>query len=443
MGTRFRLFVQPPFADAGAEAEFVTVSSPSGSVGPGPNDERMFVIEPIGKKWPYGINRAPLGTPFFYMPQWKGKRLAPALPDKDGDFDYLKPGMPGFETAHAFGCARFTLDVWEAYFGEQLEWHFAESFDRLEISILPSWDNARFGYGFLEIGSQFEADGSVLPFTLDFDIIAHEIGHAFIFSILGVPDENSEFPEYMGFHESFSDCVSLIAAMHFPSVIDQVLDETSGNLYRSNRITRFSEFPGNRQIRNANNTHSMDEFVDGYRNEHDLSEPLTGAMFDILADIFQESLVERGLISAEVETLAETVEFGGGGDGEVQEAFDLAYAHSTEGFADALLDARDTMGAYLAGLLWQLDPDFLDYGDVADAMLAVDQRESGGRYRDIIDHNFERRGIGIFHAGPRLEPKRNGRLPSRRTAMPGDRSRLPRMSYRERFAMSKSFNNQP
>jgi len=436
MGTRFRLFVQPPFADAGALAEFVTVSSPSGSVGPGPSDERMFVIEPIGKKWPYGINRAPFGTPFIYMPQWKGRRSTPALPDTEGDFDYLEPGMQGFEAAHAFGCARFTLDVWEAYFGGPLEWHFAEDFDRLEISILSSWDNARFGYGFLEIGSQFEADGSVLPFALDFDIIAHEVGHAFIFSILGVPDESSEFPEYMGFHESFSDCVSLIAEMHFPSVIEQVLAETSGNLYRSNRITRFSEFPGNRQIRNANNTHTMDEFVDGYRNEHDLSEPLTGAMFDILADIFHEELLERGLISPEIDEFAESVEFGGADNGGVQEAFDRAYARDAEGFAQALVCARDTMGFYLAELLWDLDPNFLDYGDVADALLAVDRRESEGRFADIIDRNFERRGIGIVHAGPRLEPKRNGRLPSRRTVVPRDRAWLPRMSYRERFALS-------
>ena len=113
MGTRFRLFVQSPFADARPQPEIVTVSSPLGSVVAGPSDDRMFVIEPLGKQWPYGMNRAPLGTPFVYLPQWNGPRLAPALPDKNGNFDYLTPDMPGFEPAHAFGCARFTLDVWE------------------------------------------------------------------------------------------------------------------------------------------------------------------------------------------------------------------------------------------------------------------------------------------------------------------------------------------
>ena len=94
---------------------------------------------------------------------------------------------------------------------------------------------------------------------------------------------------------------------------------------------------------------------------------------------------------------------------------------TAKAFAEALIDARDMMGAYLAATLWDLDPDFLDYGDVADALLAVDERETGGRYAEIIDRNFERRGIGILHAGPRFEPKRRGRLPSRRTVLPRDR----------------------
>ena len=411
------------------------VSSPPGTVGAGPSDDRMFVIEPVGKKWPYGMNRAPLGTPFIYLPQWTGPQLAPAMPDENGNFDYLTPETPGFEAAHAFGCVRFTLDVWENYLGRPLEWHFGERFEKLEISILPHWNNAQYGYGFLEIGSQFEPDGRVLPFTLDFDVIAHEVGHAIIYSVLGVPRPNAEFPEYEGFQEAFSDCVSLIAAMHFPSVIDQVLDETRGNLYLSNRIARFSEFPGQRQIRTANNTRTMDEFVDGYKNEHDLSEPLTGAIFDILADIFHESLLERGLIAPEVEELAEMVEFGGAESAELQDAFDRAYADDSEGFVEALVDARDIIGVYLTETLFGLDPDFLDYGDVAETMLAVDERETGGRFADIIDRNFERRGIGFLHAGPRFEAKRRDRLPSRRTVLPRDRLRLPKMSYRERYML--------
>lgn len=439
MGTRFRLFVQPPFADALSRPEIVTVSSPSGSLGAGPSDDRMYVAEPVGKKWPYGVNSGPLGTPFIYLPPWDGRRLTPALPDEEGNFDHYTPDMPGFEAAHAFGCVRFTLDVWERYLGQPLEWHFRDHFDRLEISILPEWNNAQYGYGFLEVGSQFEPDGSALPFTLDFDVLAHEVGHAIIYSVLGVPDPCAEYPEYLGFQESFSDCVSLIAAMHFPSVIAEVLEETRGNLYLSNRIARFSEFPGKRQIRSANNTYTMDEFVDGWKNEHDLSEPLTGAIFDILADIFHESLVERGLISPEVEDLADVAEVDTAARAPLQDAFDRAFARQPGGFREALLDARDVIGAYLAETLWNLGPDFLDYGDVARTMLAADKAANGGAFSKILARNFRRRRIGVLHAGTHVGGgKHRGHSHSARIVLPEDNLDLPSMGFRERFLLSRT-----
>ena len=55
-GTRFLLFPQPPFLDNFAEPEIVTVSSPAGSIGPGPSDERMYAIHPVGKELQYGFH---------------------------------------------------------------------------------------------------------------------------------------------------------------------------------------------------------------------------------------------------------------------------------------------------------------------------------------------------------------------------------------------------
>ncbi|QWW71697.1 hypothetical protein [Rhizobium sp. WYJ-E13] len=439
MGTRFRLFVQPPFEDARARPEIVEVSSPSGSLAAGPADDRMFVVEPVGKIGPYGVNRGPLGTPFMYLPPWTGRIIEPATPDARGNFDYLRPSMPGFEAAHVFGCVRFTLDVWERYLGQPITWHFRDHYDRLEISILPQWDNAQYGYGFLEVGSQFEKDGSILPFSLDFDVVAHEVGHAIIFSVLGVPDPGAEYPEYLGFQEAFSDCVSLIAAMHFPSVIDNVLEETHGNLYRANRLSRFSEFSPHRQIRSANNKRTMDEFAHGWKDEHELSQPLTGAIFDILVDIFHESLVARGLISRAVEDLADIAEFDASVETSVQHAFDRAFDRNADGFVEALLEARDIAGTYLAETLWALAPDFLDYGDVAETMLAIDRHESGGRLARIITRNFRQRAIGELHAGAHLKGgEHRSHVHSARILLPIDHFDLPKMSYREKVLLSRS-----
>ena len=360
----------------------------------------MYVVEPVGKTLPYGANRGPLGTPFIYLPQWTGKTLAPAVPDERGNFDHYQPSMPGFEAAHVFGSVRFTLDVWEGYLGQTVAWHFRDHYDRLEISILPDMEQCAVRLRLPRSGQPVRDVGRILPFSLDFDVIAHEVGHAIIFSVLGVPGVGKEFPEYVGFQEAFSDCVSLIAAMHFPSVIDNVLDETRGNLYLANRLSRFSEFSPHRQIRSANNQRTMAEFVHGWKNEHALSQPLTGAIFDILVDIFHESLVARGLISPEVEDLADIAEADPAAEAPLQEAFDRAFARNTEGFCEALLDARDVVGMYPGGNAVGPRARFSGLWRCARAMLAVDRVETGGDSRgssSAISTSGDRR-VARWHA---------------------------------------------
>lgn len=432
MGTRFRLFVQPPFSDAEAQPETVEVSSPAGSIGAGPSDARMHVVEPEGKRLPYGLNHGPFGTPFLYLPPWHGPVFAPAVPDARGHFDRYAPDQPEFLAAHAFGCIRFTLDVWERHIGRPLEWHFGDHYERLEISILPDWDNAQYGYGFLELGSQVDIDRRVLPFSLDFDVIAHEVGHAILYSLLGVPGRGRERPEYIGFQEAFADCVSLIAAMHFPSVIDAVLEETRGNLHRANRIARFSELSSTRQIRNANNQLTMADFVEGFRDEHALSQPLTGAVFDILVDIFHESLVRRGIIPRDLETLADFAELDPSAADLVDRGFEAAYHRSGAGMREALLDAREFMASVLAGSLRRLAPDDLGYADVAEALIGEERLRTGGMFSDLFGYNLERRGFFQVRAGPRLPKTAPGHHTEySRIALPEDRAWLPQPSFRE------------
>src|SRR6266850_3096523 len=62
-GTRFRLFPQPPFLKHYRKPVVVRLSPRAGSVGPGPSDARMHVVEPVGKPWPYGIVVGHLGSP--------------------------------------------------------------------------------------------------------------------------------------------------------------------------------------------------------------------------------------------------------------------------------------------------------------------------------------------------------------------------------------------
>ena len=179
-----------------------------------------------------------------------------------------------------------------------------------------------------------------------------EIGHSIIYSEIGVPQPDTEAGEYFGFHESAADLVALVSLLHFDSVVDQLLVQTSGNLYSLNWLNRISEYSETTQVRVASNLTKLSDFAHGWSDEHDLAQPLTGAVFDILIDIFHRGLFERGLIEADLAEYTDDVLGNPEVEEEVQARFDIAYAGYHDGFKAALLDARDCVGLFLTHA-WQ------------------------------------------------------------------------------------------
>lgn len=438
-GTRFRLFPQAPYVMPFNEPETVWVSPPAGTVGPGPSDDRMYVIEPLGKTRPYGTTVRRRGSSIPYFPPWDGEIHSPAMPGPDGHFDHLEAGTVQFEAAHVYAAVRRVLDIWEHYFGRPIEWHFRRHHERLEVVVSPELDNALMGYGFMEIGYHHESSVDVRPFTLNFDVIAHEVGHSIIYSVIGVPTVDTEQGEYFGFHESAADTVALLSTLHFDSVVDELLRSTSGNLYTLNKLNRIGELTENKQLRLATNRSRLSDFAAGWTDEHALSEPLTGAMFDILVDIFHEALLERGAISPQLEDLADRVERQPEHADLIQALFDESYVENHDEFKGALLETRDTLGYCLAETWSRLSPHYLDYDDVGAMLLEVDAEATGGRYERLIARNLRLRDIGAVRVGPRLaRPSANSHAWSPRTLVPEPRpTRHRRKSYRERWETAK------
>lgn len=438
-GTRFRLFPQLPLSDDDNQSEVVAVSIPAGEVQTGPSDDRMYTVYPIGKDEAYGAEWGTPSSPLLYLPPWDGDIQKLAESDAHGHFDSIEIDTPQFQSAHLYGSVRWVLDIWERYFGEDLQWHFARDYERMELSILPELDNAQIGYGFLEVGAHHTDDGDKLPFSLNFDVVAHEVGHAIIYSKVGIPNPSAEQAEYFGFHESAADLVALISLLHFEIVLDDLLDNTRGNLYTLNRLNRFAELSRNEQIRLAANPLVMSNFIDGWEDEHDLAQPLTGAMFDILVDIFHECLLSAGLLTPYVEDLADQVEYRPEHTDLIQAYFDEAYEGNALEFRQALIDARDTMGTYLADTWNQLSPDYLNYDDVGRVLIDVDQKLLGGRYESVIVNNLRLREIGAVTVGPRLNPPGVGsHVMSSRTAVPNLGASTRRLSYWERMQLKNS-----
>ena len=130
------------------------------------------------------------------------------------------------------------------------------------------------------------------------------------------------------------------------------------------------------------------------RTVHIIGQPLTGAVFDILVELYQTILVQRGLIGDQLNALSRRAEYGldAGNEARIQQMFDEAFRDRAEGFAQALIDARDTVGALTAAAFGQLRPD-LTYPQVAEAFLQADREVSNGDLRDLIVESFAWRGI--------------------------------------------------
>lgn len=443
-GTRFLLFSQAPFVAPGRPPARVTLPIPRGSIAPGPADERIYVVDPVGRRHPYGLSMDPRGRLMERFPPWLGAERPPVAPALDGHFDHLDPSLPEFEAAHVFAAVHFALDCWEDYLGGPVTWHFARDYDRLEIVLNRDLDNATAGWGFLEVGADFPPSGPPRSFALNFDVLAHETGHLIVYATVGLPLPEAESGEYLGFHESAADLVALLAAARLEPVIDELFAMSRGNLYLLNELNRFAELSASEQIRIASNARRLDEFAAGWTSEHELSEPLTGAVFDILVDLFHESLLEHRLISPTLEELADLAQDLPALEPVVQDGFDRAYSQDPAAFRDVFAASCDRLGGYLAFVLGTLSPDRLAYADVGQALLVADLEASGGRYSRLIDNSLSWRGIGHVRVGPHLAaPDGDSHVRSVRTLVPNATPQRRFMPYSRRRAAAQACRTAP
>lgn len=128
---------------------------------------------------------------------------------------------------------------------------------------------------------------------------------------------------------------------------------------------------------------------------YELSKVLTGALFDILVEIYQKKLVASGAISAELDQklFHDESSVYSTAIKAIEHEFQHAYAKAPEKFKIALLEARDELGFLLAEAIAQLSVHHLLFFDVANALLKADRARSGGVYRDVIRECFLWRGI--------------------------------------------------
>jgi len=398
-GTRFRIFAHSErlgFAD-----EIVHVDAEPGSIGPGPTDVSIAVIDALDKP-PYcsdstgRVKKRPV-PPY---PASGPRSRRPAAPER-GHFAHIRPGRRAFSSAMAFAVIRLTLEVWQHFLQRRLSWHFAaKAGPVLQVHPRIGTRNAWSGDGYLEFGYPDWDWSEGNAFSENLEVIAHETGHLVMKAVLGTLPDDERTLQHRAHEEGAADLVALVVAMQFDSVIAHVLRATNGYLYADSLLSRIGEW-GHGKVdveRNAFNDATLASArADPKLNKHKLSAPFTGAVYDLLVEIFVDHLATAGAITRPLADDCRHVP--GTPTPDLSPHFARAVRGRQAVFAEALRQARDEVVSLLARAWLTTGPGSVTFGRVLARLLEADAALGFGRAGSIREV-FSARGIVAEAAAP-------------------------------------------
>jgi hypothetical protein len=400
-GTRFRVFAHS--ARLGFVDEVVRIDARPGSIGPGPRDDALDVIDALDKpSYCSDATGRVKKRPRPPYPPDGPRTTRPARP-VGGHFAHIRPGRRAFSAAMAFAVVRLTLEVWRHFLQRPVRWHFADTVGPvLQVHPRVGTSNAWSGDGYLEFGYPDWDWTTTDPFAENLEVIAHETGHLIMKSVIGTLPDDARSVQHRAHEEAAADLVALVLALHFESVIAHVLRQTHGYLYADCVLSRIGEWGtgGDDVARHAFNEATLASVraAPERLNKHVLSAPFTGAVYDVLVEIFVDHLVAAGAISR---ALADACHHEPGRPvADLSAPFARVARGRRPAFAEALRQARDDVAGLLAGAWRRSTTDGLVYGKVLTHMLAADAELGLGRARLLRD-TFALRGITPVPAAAR------------------------------------------
>lgn len=392
-GTRFRVFPQP--ARFRFEAVTVHVDVERDAIAPGPSDAIIETVDAINK---FGYHRDE-DESIRRRPPYEGRRRPALRPNADGHFEF-EPGTPEFSVASPFAIIHTVLRIWRHYLERPLRWDFADT-ARPRLELIPHIRsyNAWSGDGALEFGYPDFPERLTNPFCENFEVVAHETGHLIMKSVIGTMPDDEKSLQHRAHEEAAADLIALLSVLQFDSVVDRVLADTDGCLFGANLLSRIGEWGVTKS--EVERTLFNDATMAWARrrkqlNKHALSLPFSGAVYDLLVEVFKEHLVGRKALMREVadryrHRIERPVP-------DLGAAFRRARRDAPSEFREALLDARDEVARLLARA-WRATPrDGVTYASVAGRLLqAADGAGAAGAGQRpraaIVAEVFGARGI--------------------------------------------------
>jgi len=225
--------------------------------------------------------------------------LPPVTANAMGDF-VQTPGTPDFDAVHTFTVVRQALTHCQRSLGGlnlPWQWNTGGNTDPLSVSARGfSGANAFYSrtqkalkFGFFPKPGAPPAPPPPQIFTCrSFDIVAHEAGHA-ILDGLKPGWITSPHPQTGGLHEAFGDEMAIFLALAQLDQVEAIIVQTKANLHDKTFLSDMAEEFGlalgrPNGLRNADNNLKLSEVS---TEVHAISQVMTGAVYDILADIFE------------------------------------------------------------------------------------------------------------------------------------------------------------
>jgi hypothetical protein len=222
--------------------------------------------------------------------------MLPIAPNAMGDF-IQTPLTAEFDAVHAFAVVRGTLTMYQRALAgggvpALLPWQWNTPTVAAPIEVFPRHSDMQNAFysrtGRLLAFGFFPANGTTIFTCRSLDIVAHETGHAVLDGIKPNWLLAGNPPQTGALHESFGDLTSIFLSLSQLDQVEAVVAQTKANLHNKTFLADLAEQFGlalgmPMGLRNADNDLKLSEVG----NEvHALSQVFTGAIYDILADIF-------------------------------------------------------------------------------------------------------------------------------------------------------------
>jgi hypothetical protein len=225
--------------------------------------------------------------------------IAAVSPNAFGDF-IAAPETDQFDAVHTFAIVRQTLTMYQRALaasgaGAPLpwQWNSAANTDPLKVFPhgLPNVMNAFYSRSLkaLKFGDFIPTGSTARVHTCrSLDIVSHETGHAVLDGIKPLWLQADSPPQTGGLHESFGDLTAIFLALSQLDQVEAIIAQTKADLHDKSFLADMAEQFGlalgrPNGLRNADNDLTLSETG----NEvHAISQVFTGAVYDILADMF-------------------------------------------------------------------------------------------------------------------------------------------------------------